>query len=67
MIKRIIAIIVAMLLVNVAAWSLVGASAWAEMTPLPQKFYECASVVLFWSALITLVASGNNEKSTEEI
>ena len=34
----------------------------AELTKLPQKAFECASVVALWAALIVFVAS--NDKNT---
>lgn len=54
-----------MLLASVPIWGFAGAQALAETTTLPQKFFECASVVVFWFALIILVATNKNAERKE--
>jgi hypothetical protein len=62
--KKIILIILAVLFASATPWLFIGADAWAEMTALPSKFYQCSSVVTFWAALFLMNAA--NEKETQK-
>lgn len=66
MIRKIIAIISAMFLVFAAIWLFFGASAWAEITQLPRKLYECSSVVVFGLALFVLIMQQDAKGNTTD-
>ena len=59
--KKKFAIALGVVLIGCSVWAFIGASAWAEVTSLSQKFYECASVVLFWGALFPLHYAGKED------
>ena len=64
--RKIILIILAMLFDIAVPFLFVMAADWAEMTGLPQKFYECSAVAAAFIALFLLVASNDNNQCRQD-
>lgn len=65
--KKYILIAIAVLLAFATPWLFVGAEAWAEMSGLNYKFFQCSAIVSFWSAIIFFSASNENKTCHQDI
>lgn len=65
--KKYILIAIGVILIMAALWLLIGAEAWAEMSGIHYKVFQCAGILAMWSALILFIASHEKEPCHQDI